>query len=51
MKKACLLVDDLLNKIHEEYKEYCQKNNIAPINTEIAMRIENKNLGFNNNFK
>ena len=48
MKKACLLVDDLLNKIHEDYKDYCQKNNVAPINTEIAMRIESKNLGFNN---
>ena len=48
MKKACLLVDELLNKIHEEYKEYCQKKNVEPINTEIAMRIESKNLGFNN---
>ena len=48
MKKACLLVDELLNKIHEDYKDYCQKNNVTPINTEIAMRIENKNLGFNN---
>ena len=47
MKKACLLVDDLLNKIHKEYKEYCQKNNLTPENTEIAMRIESKNLGFN----
>ena len=51
MKKACLLVDELLNKIHEDYKEYCQKNNVTPINTEIAMRNESKNLGFNNNVK
>ena len=51
MKKACLLVDELLNKIHEDYKEYCQKNNVTPNNTEIAMRNESKNLGFNNNVK
>ena len=25
MKKACLLVDELLAKIHHEYKEYCEK--------------------------
>ena len=47
MKKACLLVDDLLNKVHNDYKDYCQKNNITPENTEIAMRIESKNLGYN----
>ena len=44
LKKACLLVDELLNEIHEDYKEYCQKNNIIPSNTEIAIRIENKNF-------
>ena len=43
MKKACLLVDELLNKIHEEYKEYCEKNNVEPISTNIAARIDNKN--------
>ena len=48
MKKACLLVDELLNKIHNEYKEYCEKNNIIPSNTQIAMRIENKNSNFKN---
>jgi hypothetical protein len=47
MKKACLLVDELLNKIHIEYKEYCEKYNLTPENTEIAMRIESKNLGYN----
>ena len=25
MKKACLLVDELLERIHQEYKEYCEK--------------------------
>ena len=48
MKKACLLVDDLLNKINEDYKEYCQKNNVMPVNSQIAVRIDNKT---NNNFK
>ena len=47
MKKACLLVDDLLNKVHKDYKEYCEKFNVTPENTEIAMRIESKNLGYN----
>ena len=47
MKKACLLVDKLLSDIHEEYKKYCEKNNVTPENTEIAMRIESKNLGYN----
>ena len=47
MKKACLLVDELLNKVHLDYKEYCDKNNITPENTEIAMRVESKNLGYN----
>jgi len=44
MKKACLLVDKLLETIHEDYKEYCAKNNIPPSSTQIAARIENKNL-------
>ena len=46
MKKACLLVDELLNKIHKEYKEYCEKNNVMPANTQIAMRIDNKSGNF-----
>ena len=46
MKKACLLVDELLNKIHEDYKEYCQKNNIVPTHTQIAARIDNKNSNY-----
>jgi hypothetical protein len=33
-----------LKNLDEDYKDYCQKNNVAPINTEIAMRIESKNL-------
>ena len=44
LKKACLLVDELLKNIQEDYKEYCQKNNIIPSHTEIAKRIENKNF-------
>ena len=46
MKKACLLVDELLAKINEDYKEYCEKNKVEPINTEIAIRIDNKNPNF-----
>lgn len=46
MKKACLLVDDLLKVIHEDYKEYCEKNNVPPLNTQIATRIENKNFNY-----
>ena len=43
LQKACLLVDDLLKKIFEDYKEFCEIKNIVPIHTEIATRIENKN--------
>jgi hypothetical protein len=43
MQKACLLVDELLKKIFEDYKEFCEIKNIVPIYTEIATRIENKN--------
>ena len=46
MKKACLLVDELLNVIHEDYKEYCEKNNVPPLSTQIATRIENKNFNY-----
>ena len=46
MKKACILVDELLDKIHQDYKEYCEKNNVTPLSTEIATRIENKNLNY-----
>jgi hypothetical protein len=47
IKKACLLVDDLLEKIHKDYKDFCEKKNITPANTEIAVRIESKNFGYN----
>ena len=40
MKKACSLVDDLLNKIYDEYKKFCIKNNISPIAPQIANRID-----------
>ena len=43
MKKACLLVEELLERIHKDCKEFCDKNNITPACTEIATRIENKN--------
>ena len=46
MKKACLLVDELLKRIHEDYKQFCQENNVMPTNTQIAMRIDNKNSNF-----
>ena len=46
MKKACLLVDELLEKIHQDYKEFCEKNNIVPVCTDIATRVENKNIFF-----
>ena len=44
MKTACILVDELLERIHKDYKEFCEKNNITPASTEIAKRIENKNI-------
>ena len=40
MKKACSLVDDLLNKIYDEYKKYCIKNNIKPVVPQLANRID-----------
>lgn len=40
MKKACAKVDDLLNKIYEEYKKYCAKNNITPVAPQLANRID-----------
>ena len=43
MDKVCKLVDNLLNKIYEDYKNYCFKNNIFPIVNQIAIRIEEGN--------
>ena len=40
MKKACAKVDDLLNKIYEDYKKYCIKNNITPVAPQLANRID-----------
>ena len=40
MKKACGLVDDLLNKIYDEYKKFCIKNNITPVAPKLANRID-----------
>jgi len=40
MKKACAKVDDLLNKIYEDYKKYCIKNNLTPVAPQLANRID-----------
>ena len=40
MKKACAKVDELLNKIYEEYKKFCIKNNITPVASQLANRID-----------
>ena len=40
MKKACAKVDDLLNKIYEDYKKFCIKNNITPVAPQLANRID-----------
>ena len=40
MIKACSLVEDLLNKIFDEYKKYCIKNNITPAANQLAKRID-----------
>ena len=32
MKKACVLVEELIERIHQKYKDYCEKNNITPAN-------------------
>ena len=40
MNKACILVDDLLNSIYEDYKNFCIKNNIVPIVNQLAIRID-----------
>ena len=43
MNKACKLVENLLNKIYEDYKIYCFKNNIIPNVNQIAIRIDGGN--------
>ena len=49
MKKACLLVDELLERIHQDYKDYCEKNKIKPTCNQIATRVENKNANYKSN--
>ena len=39
MNKACKLVDNLLNKIHQDYINYCYKNNIPSV-SKLARRID-----------
>ncbi len=52
MEKASECVNDLLNKIYEDYKKHCVKNGIKPI-SKIANRIVGGNTvhnkGINNN--
>ena len=38
MEKACELVNDLLNKIYDDYKIYCLKMNVNPV-SKIAKKI------------
>ena len=40
LNKACILVEDLLNKIYDDYKKYCTKNNIFPILKQLAIKID-----------
>ena len=43
MNKACKLVENLLNKIYEDYKIFCFKNKIIPTVNQIAIRIDGGN--------
>ena len=43
MNKACILVENLLNKIYEDYKIYCLKNNKLPAVNQLAIRIDEGN--------
>ena len=43
MNKACKLVENLLNKIYEDYKIYCFKNNRLPTVNQLAIRIDGGN--------
>ena len=47
MKNACILVENLLNKIYEDYKIYCFKNNIIPAVNQLAIRIDGGNTNKN----
>ena len=39
MKKCCELIDELLEKIYNEYIIFCKKNNITPLATKIAQKV------------
>ena len=39
MKKCCELIDELLEKIYEEYIIFCKKNNIKPLATKLAQKV------------
>ena len=47
MKKACECVNDLLNKIYDDYKKFCNKNGIVPI-PKIANKIDIGNSNVHN---
>ena len=53
MKKVCLLVDELLNKINNEYKDYCKKNNVMPVKDKtffiFSLNFKNSYLCLNDN--
>ena len=46
MNKACFLVNQLFDKINEEYKKFCRDNGIKPKIDKIARKIENQNISF-----
>jgi len=46
MNKACFLVNQLLDKINEEYKVFCKKNGRKPKTEKIARKMENQNIHF-----
>ena len=48
LKKACGLVTELINKIYEEYKKYCNKIGIVPL-PKIANKIDGTNTFHNKN--
>lgn len=43
MEKACSLVDELIEKINKDYKDFCKKKKITPTCTEIAKRADKNN--------
>ena len=48
MKKACECVNELLNNIYEDYKNYCSKIGINPV-SKIAKLIDGGNINHKGN--